>query len=121
MNATNQQEVDPVIVHFGPDAHPMRIVDGAAALGYLFSLAQPPAEINWQVYWVPLCLVFSRCFYLAFLDNSCSEVRALSGVPVMANVMYLADQHDIEARELPSMFGTRSAKIQNSGSKETRP
>lgn len=41
-NDTNQPEVDPVTVHFGPNHDYLEIIDGAAALGYLFSIVSPP-------------------------------------------------------------------------------
>jgi hypothetical protein len=42
-NSGVQPCFDPISVQFRPNSTPVQITDGAAALGYLFSLVEPPA------------------------------------------------------------------------------
>jgi hypothetical protein len=54
--------------------------------------------------------VLSRCIHLAFVQSSSSEVaQAISGVPVMANVMYITNCQGAVSSELPFMFGATLA------------
>jgi hypothetical protein len=54
--------------------------------------------------------VLSRCIYLAFVQSSSSEVaQAISGVPVMANVMYMTNCQGAVSSKLPFMFGATLA------------
>ena len=94
-------KLDPVVITFGPNSTSIEIVDGTAALSYLFSILKPPdKEANWKTYWTPLLVLFSKFLYLAFIDddignNNEDNKMKMTEVPIMANVMYLAESKDV--------------------------
>jgi hypothetical protein len=105
-NTDGELELDPISVSFGSNNIELKIVDGAAALSYIFSVAEPPTGADWNTYWFPLCLIFSRCIYLAFVTDAQTQTEKISGVPIMANVVYLASpgvSSSVSSR--PFMFG----------------
>lgn len=95
----------PVTVHFGLQRQPIELIDAAAALGYIFSIVSHPHDATWHSYWVPLLVLYSRCLYLAFVVKHENQEIAVSGVPIMANVMYLADAEQFHQSSRPAMFG----------------
>jgi hypothetical protein len=72
----------------------MSITDSVSALGYIFSIVQSPEGINasWSDCYMSLLVVFSKCLHLAFISCDSNERAAISGVHIMTNVMYLADE-----------------------------
>jgi len=116
-----QQIMDPISVPFGPNSTPIKIADGATALGYLFSLAEPHPDAGWKQYWLPLCLLYSRCIYLAFIKDHASQINAINSVPSVVNVMYMTSQQNLAAPQRPFMFGATIATYQAfSGDSESR-
>ncbi|KAF2833278.1 hypothetical protein CC86DRAFT_399910 [Ophiobolus disseminans] len=102
----DKREVDPVIVKFGPDLRPLQLVDGASALGYLFSITQAPFDASCQSYWIWMLVFFSECLQLAFTIDFKDEVVTSSGGPFMANVMYLPPTTQLAlSQQQPFAFG----------------
>lgn len=105
-NAITQDiEPDPVTIHFGFPQQALEVVDSAAALGYIFSIVKRPSHANWYDYWLPLLVLYSKCLYLAFFFNHADENTAITGIPIMASVVYLAHGADFPSSDRPAMFG----------------
>ncbi|KAI0438391.1 hypothetical protein F4803DRAFT_98815 [Xylaria telfairii] len=70
----------------------MQIVDGPTALGYIFSVAIPPANPTLLNYYLPLEALYTRFLYLAFLYDKVAGtqelVSAVGDIPQMSCVMY---------------------------------
>lgn len=82
------------LVEFGnaaPNQH-MEIVDGPTALGYIFSVAIPPANPTLLNYYLPLAALYTRFLYLAFVYDKLAGtqelVDAVGDLPQMSCVMY---------------------------------
>ncbi|KAH8724863.1 hypothetical protein GQ44DRAFT_759903 [Phaeosphaeriaceae sp. PMI808] len=82
-------------VKFGdgtPEKREFKILDGATALGYIFSVAIPTSNNpTWENYYLPLGLLYSRCLYLAFVVDRGDDnhiTGTLGDVPAMSCVMY---------------------------------
>jgi hypothetical protein len=54
---------------------------------------------------MPLLVLFSKCLHLLFVQNDSDKKFAISGVPIMANVMYLAEGTLLEDSSRPYFFG----------------
>lgn len=67
----------------------LELIDGALALGYLFSIQQAPLDADWNNSWFAMLLFFSMCLFLAFIRDHRDLKFCAAGVPVMASVMYL--------------------------------
>jgi hypothetical protein len=72
----------------------MQIVDGPAALGYIFSVATPPmVNPTWENYYLPLLVIYSKCLYLAYITLVPGAANArITDVPIMSCVMYIRPQ-----------------------------
>lgn len=113
--------MEPIVVHYGPDRARLLIADGASALGYLFSICKLPVakSLSWYAYWLPSLLLYSRCLYLAFVaadEGNLGKYYFFSGVPVMANVMYLPIGLD-QSHSL--MFGSTLPSVSLSSKEDT--
>jgi hypothetical protein len=112
------------MVSFGPRSTQKQIVDGAAALGYLFSVLEVPVGVtpSWDTYWIPLLTLFSKCLYLAFIRPQSIGKPLVGGIPVMANVMYLpqGDSLGMETSLRPFAFGASLASRPRLKPKEGR-
>ncbi|KAK1754831.1 hypothetical protein QBC47DRAFT_381939 [Echria macrotheca] len=105
---SSKPQLDPIPVTFGVGKIP--IVDGPAALAYIFSVAQPPtylsnppADINPKPslvrQWVlPLLAALSRCIYLAYIYEEIRGTEPYGGnkgnvmvVPLMSCAMWFVD------------------------------
>ena len=110
--------LQPVAVRLGPQATEILITDAASGIGYLFSIVNPPTgiTITWSGYFMPMLVLFSRCLYLAFVAND--GQHALSGVPIMANVMYLADHVPHGKLPRPFIFGATISAAPQSAARD---
>ncbi|KAF1840929.1 uncharacterized protein K460DRAFT_359472 [Cucurbitaria berberidis CBS 394.84] len=107
LDGQGNRNLKPLVVSFGSQDAQLLITDGASALGYLFSITSPPPHISvlWSEYLMPLLTLFSKCLFLAFVIDHTDKAYALSGVPVMANVMYLSNEVALENSSRPFFFG----------------
>jgi hypothetical protein len=105
----NGSQLGPVQVQLCPLNKLISIIDGASALGYLFSVVQPPRGIKTtsHEYFLPMLVLYSQCLYLVFAKHHQGNISNLQGVPVMASVMYLAD--DVPKSDTPFLFGASLA------------
>lgn len=99
-------------------------MDGASALGYLFSICRSPTarDLSWYSYWLPNLLLYSKCLYLAFLAVNTDKVDdkyLLSGVPEMANIMYLPNGRD-HLQSQPMMLGSTLPSVSSLYKNDTR-
>lgn len=71
----------------------LKIIDGPAALGYIFSVATPPNGATYGNYLVPLQVIYSRCLYLAYIRKvgAPQPVNNVADVPVMSSCIYFRD------------------------------
>lgn len=102
--------MNPSATYFGPGDTPIQFIDGAAVLGYIFSIVRPAQGITptCQSYWLPMLLLCSRCLYLAFVTLDDKEEFSHLGVPNMANIMYhhpKSMSESFDYQEWPYMFG----------------
>lgn len=106
-NLDGSRTLNPLVVHFGPQNTELQIADGASALGYIFSIVDPPPDVSltWSEYFMPLLVLFSKCLYLLFGIDHDIRKRTVSGAPVMANVMYLHDDSDLGKELAPFFYG----------------
>ncbi|CAO2650525.1 Nn.00g018170.m01.CDS01 [Neocucurbitaria sp. VM-36] len=106
-NNDGSHVLKPVVVHFGPQDTELQITDGASALGYLFSIVSPPPDVDltWSGYFMPLLVLFSKCLFLLFAVEDDNTIMAISGVPIMANVMYLPADVPRGGQMPPFFFG----------------
>ncbi|KAM0248966.1 hypothetical protein ACHAP5_003175 [Fusarium lateritium] len=83
----------PIMVPYGNAE--MGIVDGPTALGYMFSVVDPPAGLDptWQNYFLPLTGLYSWAVYLAYIGPppgaQPTVLPDIEAVPRMTCVMYL--------------------------------
>jgi len=80
-NVPNILNAVPVMVTFG--AAQIGINDGPSALGFIFSIANPPATAlpqlrTFENYALPLLALYSRCLYLAYIKNGVAYVPKMS-------------------------------------------
>jgi len=101
------------LVDFGTHTpkNQLRIVDAPTALGYIFSVAIPPANPTWLNYYLPLAALYCRCLYLAFIRDRVSDtdltiVEAVADLPIMSCVMYNGPNQNIRY-----VYGSTPAKI----------
>ncbi|KAK1244947.1 hypothetical protein MKX08_004576 [Trichoderma sp. CBMAI-0020] len=92
-NDARTRDPDPVTVPWGPNNQDLKIIDGPAALGYIFSVAMPPDNATYENYLVPLQAIYSRCLYLAYILKI-GDPRPVNNVgdpPVMSSCIYFRD------------------------------
>ncbi|KAI0390904.1 hypothetical protein F5Y17DRAFT_442787 [Xylariaceae sp. FL0594] len=104
----------------------LQIVDGPTALGYIFSVAVPPANPTWLNYYLPLAALYCRCLYLAFVKyrdyNQQQLVLAPGDLPQMSCVMYNGENQNVRyvygstRASIPASIGAAGARRANSGS-----
>jgi hypothetical protein len=58
-----------------------------------------------------LLVVFSKCLHLAFISCDSNERAAISGVHIMTNVMYLADEISLGDSSRQYFFGTTKPTV----------
>ncbi|KAL6714839.1 hypothetical protein ACLMJK_007099 [Lecanora helva] len=83
---------DPCNVKSGTAQRNLQIMDGAAALAYLFSIAKPPLNPTWRNYFLPLLVILSKCLYIAFIDQGGGDANlpeSITSVPFMSCVTYI--------------------------------
>ena len=85
-------------VSFGPNNQPLDISDGPSALGYIFSIANPPTPApgapapparTYANFGLPLLAIYARCLYLAYIGPGRGN---FTDVPYMSCIMYTTDQ-----------------------------
>ncbi|KAF1911804.1 hypothetical protein BDU57DRAFT_542906 [Ampelomyces quisqualis] len=61
MDSHGVLQLQPVRVRLGPQNKILEISDGASALGYIFSVVQPPkqVQVTWSNYFLPLLVLYS--------------------------------------------------------------
>ncbi|KAI1177886.1 hypothetical protein F4777DRAFT_540723 [Nemania sp. FL0916] len=89
----------------------LQIVDGATALGYIFSVATPPANPTWLSYYLPLAALYCRFLYLAYVLDRTGGANpgvfdASADLPQMSCVMYAGETHTVRY-----IYGATAAKI----------
>ncbi|KAK2601680.1 hypothetical protein QQS21_004755 [Conoideocrella luteorostrata] len=86
-----QAVIKPVMVPFAAADKEMGIADGASALGYLFSVVSPPAQVvpTWETYFFPLTVLYAWCVYLTYINYDPTGPLDIAAVPAMTCVMYL--------------------------------
>lgn len=92
-----QPIIQPVMVPFGAAPNlQMGIVDGASALGYLFSVVSYPQNFQptWQNYFLPLTVLYAWSVYLAYINYDPTLPLSIDAVPSMACIMYLPRGND---------------------------
>ncbi|KAJ5356237.1 hypothetical protein N7517_010846 [Penicillium concentricum] len=91
------RKIVPAKVGFGPSNILVPISDAPNALGYIFSVANPPSMGNptFESYYLPLGVFYAWFLYLAFVRPSSSPTSVITNVPADACLMYL-----------PSSFGS---------------
>ncbi|PTB36135.1 hypothetical protein M441DRAFT_151457 [Trichoderma asperellum CBS 433.97] len=89
----NIRDPDPVTVPWGPNNRDLKIIDGPAALGYIFSVATPPNGATYDNYLVPLQAIYSRCLYLAYIRKigNPEPVNNVGDPPAMSSCIYFRD------------------------------
>ncbi|KIW83736.1 hypothetical protein Z517_02982 [Fonsecaea pedrosoi CBS 271.37] len=92
-NPDGSRTAQPRTVHLGPQDLALQIIDGPSALAYVFSVVQPTiANPQWDTYFLPLLVFFSRFLYLAYVSPSptggTGPVHQISDVPFMSCIMY---------------------------------
>ncbi|KAA8895542.1 hypothetical protein FN846DRAFT_969080 [Sphaerosporella brunnea] len=89
-----KRKAKPCNVQFG--AEELQIVDGPAALGYIFSVAKPPMDNpTWESYYLPLLVIYSKCLYLSYITIVPGNANAkITDVPVMSCLMYIRPQNE---------------------------
>ncbi|KAI8627445.1 hypothetical protein F5Y19DRAFT_443164 [Xylariaceae sp. FL1651] len=89
--APGQLVIQPFMVPFGGPGQQLGIADGPSALGYLFSVVAPPANValTWQDYFLPLTVCYCWCLYLTYIHFEPLVDLDIEAVPKMACVMYL--------------------------------
>ncbi|KAF5003955.1 hypothetical protein FDECE_9544 [Fusarium decemcellulare] len=91
----------PIMVPYGNgQGDQMGIVDGPSALGYMFSVVNPPQGVipTWQDYFLPLTVLYAWAVYLAYIQfrHAPSLVEPnIEAVPRMSCVMYLQRQNNV--------------------------
>lgn len=82
-----------MIVPWGPNNQDLKIIDGPAALGYIFSVAMPPNGATYDNYLVPLQAIYNRCLYLAYICKigNPQSVKNVGNPPVMSSCIYFHD------------------------------
>ncbi|UKZ59550.1 uncharacterized protein TrAtP1_000851 [Trichoderma atroviride] len=92
-NNARTRDPDPVTVPWGPNNQDLKIIDGPAALGYIFSVAMPPNGATYENYLVPLQAIYSRCLYLAYIRKigTPRPVNNVGDPPVMSSCIYFRD------------------------------
>jgi hypothetical protein len=63
---------------------------------------------------MPLLVLFSKCLHLVFAPSDSNERVTISEVPIMANVMYLADDISLEDSSQPYFFGATIPAVPHS-------
>jgi hypothetical protein len=82
-----------VTVPWGPNNQDLKIIDGPAALGYIFSVAMPPNGATYDNYLVPLQAIYCRCLYLAYIRKigNPQPVNDVGDPPAMSSCIYFRD------------------------------
>lgn len=80
-------------VPWGPNNQDLKIIDGPAALGYIFSVATSPNGATYDNYLVPLQAIYSRCLYLAYIRKigNPEPVNNVGDPPAMSSCIYFRD------------------------------